>query len=89
MINGISLSQSKEFGSTSQNNLFDKFSSIQCFSSTLTIRASHFRDLRLQPPQLRLQPLQLSQPLKLIQPHHTPKTFLIILKNPFFPVTSK
>jgi hypothetical protein len=82
MINDISLSQSKEFGSTSQNNLFDKFSSIQCFSSTLPIRASHFRDLRLQP-------LQLSQPLKLIQPHHTPKTFLIILKNPFFPVTSK
>jgi len=28
MIKGISLSQSKEFGSTSQNNLFDKFSSI-------------------------------------------------------------
>ena len=31
MINGISLSQSKEFGSTSQNNLFDKFSSIRYY----------------------------------------------------------
>jgi hypothetical protein len=31
MINDISLSQSKEFGSTSQNNLFDKFLAFNVF----------------------------------------------------------
>lgn len=35
MINDISLSQSKEFGSTSQNNMFDKFSSIRFFFNPL------------------------------------------------------
>ena len=41
MIKGISLSQSNKLGSTSQNNLFDKFSSIRFYFNLLNL----FNDL--------------------------------------------